>query len=110
MYKFLLVTFFVIPIISCSSQKEYGSSQYESSVSESVDNVVKAFEDAEKDIYDEVPVVPDDKPLGPDPDINKCACKGTGRIVHGDGHVTKCPFHLTELLIKNYEEEKENEE
>ena len=30
---------------------------------------------------------------GPDPDINKCACKGTGSITHGDGHKTPCPYH-----------------
>tara|TARA_Y100000004_G_scaffold192927_1_gene254363 strand:- start:128 stop:460 length:333 start_codon:yes stop_codon:yes gene_type:complete len=109
MYKFLFIVFFVVPIASCNTQQEYGSNQYENSISESVDSVVEAFEEAEKNVYDKIPVIPDDKPLGPDPDINKCACKGTGRIVHGDGHVTKCPFHLTELLIRNYEEEKENE-
>ena len=31
--------------------------------------------------------------IGPDPDINKCACKGTGSITHGDGHKTPCPYH-----------------
>jgi len=31
--------------------------------------------------------------VGPDPDINKCACKGTGSITHGDGHTTPCPYH-----------------
>jgi len=30
---------------------------------------------------------------GPNPDINKCACKGTGSITHGDGHKTPCPYH-----------------
>ena len=29
----------------------------------------------------------------PHPDANKCACKGTGLITHGDGHQTKCPYH-----------------
>ena len=31
--------------------------------------------------------------VGPDPDVNKCACKGTGSITHGDGHKTPCPYH-----------------
>tara|TARA_R100000008_G_scaffold75488_1_gene54771 strand:+ start:1634 stop:2038 length:405 start_codon:yes stop_codon:yes gene_type:complete len=29
----------------------------------------------------------------PHPDAEKCACKGTGYIWHGDGHQTKCPYH-----------------
>ena len=29
----------------------------------------------------------------PHPDKDKCACKGTGYIWHGDGHQTKCPYH-----------------
>jgi thiol-disulfide isomerase/thioredoxin len=29
----------------------------------------------------------------PDPDIDKCACEGTGVITHGDGHKTPCPYH-----------------
>jgi len=28
-----------------------------------------------------------------DPDPEKCACKGTGIITHGDGHTTHCPYH-----------------
>ena len=37
-------------------------------------------------------VVPDDSPA-PHPDVDKCACKGTGFITHGDGHKTPCPYH-----------------
>ena len=29
----------------------------------------------------------------PDPDPEKCICKGTGKIVQGDGHVSPCPYH-----------------
>ena len=29
----------------------------------------------------------------PDPDPKKCICKGSGIIVHGDGHKTVCPYH-----------------
>ena len=28
-----------------------------------------------------------------DPDPDKCVCKGTGWITHGDGHKTACPYH-----------------
>jgi hypothetical protein len=34
-------------------------------------------------------IVPD----GPNPDVSKCVCKGTGIITHGDGHTTPCPYH-----------------
>tara|TARA_Y100000296_G_C5179860_1_gene263101 strand:- start:21855 stop:22580 length:726 start_codon:yes stop_codon:yes gene_type:complete len=40
---------------------------------------------------------PDDQPPKPDPDANKCACKGTGNITHGDGHVTPCPYHKPDI-------------
>lgn len=39
---------------------------------------------------DNVPSVPD---LVPHPDVDKCPCKGTGFITHGDGHKTECPYH-----------------
>jgi hypothetical protein len=28
-----------------------------------------------------------------DKDPAKCVCKGTGKIIQGDGHVTICPYH-----------------
>jgi thiol-disulfide isomerase/thioredoxin len=37
--------------------------------------------------------VPDDQTNGPHEDLDKCVCKGTGTITHGDGHQTPCPFH-----------------
>jgi hypothetical protein len=40
----------------------------------------------------DVPPPPDDVPK-PHPDVDKCACKGTGVITHGDGHKTPCPYH-----------------
>ncbi len=53
-----------------------------------------AFKQAESKV---LTVIPDDdvEPLGPDPDASKCVCKGTGKIVHGDGHTTDCPYHST---------------
>jgi hypothetical protein len=38
----------------------------------------------------DAPVSPD---LAPHPDADKCPCKGTGVITHGDGHTTECPYH-----------------
>ena len=53
----------------------------------------EAFTKAEFIVLKISPVDPDDEPLGPDPDPLKCICKGTGKIVHGDGHTTDCPYH-----------------
>tara|TARA_Y100000296_G_C5087040_1_gene212896 strand:+ start:179 stop:592 length:414 start_codon:yes stop_codon:yes gene_type:complete len=49
-----------------------------------------AFDLAETKVF---PDKPDDKPVGPHPDVEKCVCKGTGKITHGDGHQTDCPYH-----------------
>jgi len=40
-----------------------------------------------------LPKVEKDVVVGPDKDAAKCVCKGTGKILQGDGHVTDCPFH-----------------
>ncbi len=57
-----------------------------------ISTVEQSFKDAEKKILGSTPG-PDDTPLVPDPDPEKCVCKGTGKIVHGDGHTTPCPYH-----------------
>jgi len=65
-----------------------------------------AFELAESNVFNTtpvVPIVPDDiKP--PDPDADKCPCKGTGVITHGDGHKTECPFHSMNLILNKHKE------
>jgi acyl-CoA synthetase (AMP-forming)/AMP-acid ligase II len=52
----------------------------------------KAFDEAEAKIFTipkpPVVVIPME-----DPDPAKCICKGTGIIVHGDGHKTPCQYH-----------------
>lgn len=52
----------------------------------------KAFDEAEAKIFTTpkppVVVIPME-----DPDPAKCICKGTGIIVHGDGHKTPCQYH-----------------
>jgi len=49
-----------------------------------------AFEEAEAKVF---VVAPKPDVVGPDEDPAKCVCKGTGIIIHGDGHKTPCPFH-----------------
>jgi hypothetical protein len=44
-------------------------------------------------------VVPDNSPE-PHPDVDKCACKGTGVLTHGDGHTTPCPYHAKSVARK----------
>ena len=52
-----------------------------------------AFDLAETKVFPDKPDdIPDD-PVGPHPDADKCVCKGTGKITHGDGHQTDCPYH-----------------
>jgi hypothetical protein len=57
-----------------------------------IDETGEAFDIAQAKVFNVVPD-DDDEPLGPDPDVNKCICKGTGKIVQGDGHTTDCPYH-----------------
>lgn len=56
--------------------------------------VKTAFDTAEKKVFNSVPTP--DEVVGPHEDPAKCVCKGSGTIVHGDGHTTPCPFHSRE--------------
>lgn len=56
-------------------------------------NTKDAFNKAELSILEVNPTPDPDVPLRPDPDPKKCICQGTGNIIQGDGHVTKCPYH-----------------
>jgi hypothetical protein len=66
-----------------------------------INNTTQAFAQAEGDVFDVSPDIPDDKPLVPDPDPTKCICGGTGKIIHGDGHVTDCPYHAKTAVNNN---------
>lgn len=59
-----------------------------------INKAKQSFVKAEKVVFggDDGPIDPD-TPSGPNPDPNKCACKGTGEIVQGDGHISLCPYH-----------------
>ena len=52
--------------------------------------VKNAFDEAEIKIYN---ITPTPDIVGPNEDPDKCVCKGTGVITHGDGHKTSCPYH-----------------
>jgi len=53
-------------------------------------DISKSFDEAESQVFKKNPIPDVD---GPNPDPNKCPCKGTGVITHGDGHKTTCPYH-----------------
>tara|TARA_R110000765_G_scaffold159315_2_gene263086 strand:- start:366 stop:896 length:531 start_codon:yes stop_codon:yes gene_type:complete len=65
-----------------------------------IKNTVAAFDLAETKILEVKPDIPDDTPDGPHPDVNKCVCRGTGKITHGDGHQTDCPYHGKDVVPK----------
>ena len=71
-------------------QREPKESLTSSDIQPIIDRTEQAFADAETIV---LKVVPDDEPVGPDPDPEKCICKGTGKIIQGDGHVSDCPYH-----------------
>ena len=50
MYKLLLVLVLSVSCASCQAPQEYGSVAYESEISESIEHVVEAFQNAEKSI------------------------------------------------------------
>lgn len=99
-YKYAIILLFVPLAFSCTPQEnQYGVQN--NGINAIIESAEDAFKQAESEIFLVNPI-PDDKPLGPDPDPEKCACSGTGKIVHGDGHVTSCPFHPIELIMNKY--------
>jgi len=63
-------------------------------------DIKKSFDKAESEVYQS----PSPDILGPDPDPKKCICRGSGIIVHGDGHKTVCPYHgkkMSKLMKEN---------
>ena len=65
-----------------------------------LDETSVMFDLAEENVL-KIKPTPDDEPNGPHPDVNKCICKGTGIITHGDGHTTDCPYHKREVASKS---------
>lgn len=96
-YKYYLVGILLsLGILGC--QQQYGfdpediTNMYASYVSEWQVKAKASFDKAEGEVLSKPQPKPDNI-VGPDPDINKCICRGTGIIVHGDDHKTPCPFH-----------------
>lgn len=77
--------------------------EIEKDISERINAANNAFQIAEDNIFKDdvpiVPIVPND--AIPDPDVDKCACKGTGKISHGDGHSTPCPYHAVGFILNS---------
>ena len=72
------------------------------SVDDLINSANNAFVKAEREVFDTQPK-PDEDIIRPNPDPKKCPCRGTGKIVHGDGHTTECPFHGAGLIIKQHQ-------
>ncbi|NBW58488.1 hypothetical protein EBR43_12090 [bacterium] len=92
---YLLGAIISIAILGCypnyGLQQEDITNMYASYVSEWQDKAKASFDESEAEIFIVKPK-PDDI-VGPNPDVSKCVCKGTGIITQGDGHKTPCPFH-----------------
>lgn len=88
----LAIMLSLISSTAYSISKEDIVKVYSSLVDQWKDEVVKAFDKAEAEVYNVNPK-PDNTPVGPNEDPSKCVCKGTGKIIHGDGHTTPCPYH-----------------
>jgi hypothetical protein len=57
-----------------------------------------SFDQAEAVVFSVKPKP--DEIVGPNPDVSKCICKGSGIIVQGDGHKTPCPYHHKGDMLK----------
>lgn len=76
----------------CTINSADVTNMYSSYVEEWKSDITRSFDEAEKEIFNSPTPKPDDIPR-PHPDQAKCICKGTGVIVHGDGHKTACEYH-----------------
>lgn len=77
----------------CFVKNEDITNMYSSYVEEWQNKAKSSFESAEKEVFAPKPIPKPDDIVGPHPDPTKCICKGTGIIVHGDGHKTPCEYH-----------------
>lgn len=75
----------------CSLNNTDIANMYSSYIEEWKSDISRSFDEAEKEVFKPIPK-PDDL-AKPHPDPAKCICKGTGVIVHGDGHRTSCEYH-----------------
>jgi hypothetical protein len=99
----ILISTFLLASYSLNCFSEDILQNYSSLASKWRLEISNAFDSAEKEVYNILPVPkPDDGPVT-DPDPKKCACKGTGIVIHGDTHTTPCPYHSKQDLpqVKN---------
>lgn len=95
--KYLYI-FIILSFLGCCDQQfcfvknEDITNMYSSYVEEWQNKAKLSFENAEKEVFTPKPA-PKPDIIGPHPDPAKCICKGTGVIVHGDGHKTPCEYH-----------------
>ena len=82
----------LLVLFSAKSETNSRFEMADDEVSTIISQTNEAFDLAEEKILGVKPT-PDDTPSGPDPDPDKCICGGTGKITHGDGHQTDCPYH-----------------
>lgn len=84
-----------VAILGCEPLCKLNDSEitnmYSSYVEEWKKQVSLSIDEAEKEVFKKPSPLPDNP--RPDPDPAKCICRGTGIIVHGDGHKTLCEFH-----------------
>jgi hypothetical protein len=102
--KKLLLIITSLFVIGCSYQPlccfngEDVTNMYAHYVGEWQKEAKSSFESAEKTVFQAAPKP--DEILGPNPDVSKCICRGSGIIVQGDGHKTPCPYHHKGDVLK----------
>ena len=94
MAKKLLVLFCIASVLCVLFFVKQDTTISGKTVAEWKSQAVEAFDKAERSTFSIVDPKPDNSVIKPDEDINKCACKGTGYIIQGDGHKTECPYHF----------------
>jgi hypothetical protein len=83
-----------------NSEKFSSSGLTNDEIQSIIESTTESFLKAEKQILGEDPNPPEPVvPTGPDPDPKKCICKGTGKIIQGDGHVSSCPYHGVKEVV-----------
>lgn len=86
------------PVCTCSTEDI--TNMYADYVDQWKKEIANAFDEAQTKILN---ITPTPDIVGPDEDPDKCICKGTGVITHGDGHKTKCPYHGGKTSLFNAE-------
>jgi len=80
----------LVVLFSAKSETNSSFQMTNDEITTIINQTNEAFDLAEKKILNKKP---DDTPDDIDPDPEKCICGGTGVIIQGDGHETKCPYH-----------------